>query len=123
MAEGKKYIVKQLGSFDETRQVLKFALKLPSYCKTLLGVSIFSPELITGSSSSLNTELSLWLNNQSSPVGNYLFSLGYHTLDDQESRMFDVNQELMNGNEISGYVKYLAGTLPYDIHLILECKM
>ncbi|MCB0805386.1 MAG: hypothetical protein KDC05_06270 [Bacteroidales bacterium] len=123
MAEGKKYIVKQLGSFDETKQVIKFSWKLPSYCKALTGVTLFSPELIQNSAANLNAELSIWLNNQNTPVGNYLFTLGYHQSDDQQSRMFDVNQELIKGKEITGFVKYLVGALPFNIHLILECKL
>jgi len=123
MAERKKYIVQQLGNLDETTQVLKFAYKLPSYCKTLLGISLFSPDLIINSATNINAELSLWMNNHNSPVGNYLFALGYHALDEQQSRMFDVNQKLVKGSEITGYVKYLAGVLPFDIHLVLECKM
>jgi hypothetical protein len=119
----KKYIVKQLGSFDETKQVIKFSWKLPSYCKVLTGVTLFSPELIISSASSLNAELSIGLNNQNSQVGNYLFTLGYPELDDQQIRMVDVNQKLVKGNEVTGYVKYLAGSLPYSIHLILECKL
>lgn len=123
MAARKKYIVKELGSLDETNPVIKFAYKLPSYCKTLSGISLFSPMMISESASQINAELSMWINNQRTPVGNCLFTLGYHAIDNQECRMVDVNQELIRGREITGYVKYLAGAESFDIHLILECKM
>jgi hypothetical protein len=119
----KKYIVKQLGSFEETKQVIKFSWKLPSYCKVLTGVTLFSPDLIVSTAAKLNTELSIGLNNQNSQVGNYMYTLGYPELDDQQSRMVDVNQKLNKGTEVTGYVKYLEGTLPYTIHLILECEL
>lgn len=123
MPAEKKYIVKPLGSLDETNPVIKFAFKLPSYCKVLSSISLFSPELSRVSASQINAELSMWINNQKTPIGNCLFTLGYPALDDQLSRLVDVNQELIKGNELTGYVKYLAGAETFNIHLILECKM
>jgi len=123
MAIGKIYIVKQLGSLDETNPVIKFAWKLPSYCKRLSGISLFSPRMIRLPAAEINAELSMWINNQKSPVGNCFFTLGYPALDEQECQMADVNQELIKGREITGFVKYLAGAGTFDIHLILECKM
>jgi len=122
MTRQRKYIVKSLGVLDETSQVIKFAYKLPSYCNTLSGVMLFSPTMIKAEATALNAELSLWINNRQSEIGNHLFTLGYHTIDEQECRMVDVNHELKKSMEITGYVKYLYGDLPFDIHLILECK-
>lgn len=119
----KKIIVKQLGSFEQDNQLIKFACKLPSYCKELTGISLFSPEMVIEQALELNAELSLWVNNNQTPVGNVLFTLGFHEVDNQECRMMDVNQGLDNGKELRGYVRYLAGKLPFGIHLILECRM
>ncbi len=123
MVAKRKYIIKQLGNLDETNPVIKFAWKLPSYCKRLSGISLFSPEMTRIETAEINAELSMWVNNHKTPVGNCLFTLSHHALDEQECRMQDVNQVLFSGREITGYVKYLAGTETYNIHLILECKM
>lgn len=123
MSAERKYIVKQLGSLDETNPVIKFAYKLPSYCNTLCGIFLFSPLMMRLEAAEINAEISMWINNRKSPVGNYLFTMGYHSLDEQECRMVDVNQKLIKGREITGYVKYLAGEITFDVHLILECKI
>lgn len=123
MSAARKYIVRLLGDLDETNRVIKFACKLPSYCKRLSGISLFSPEMTRIETAEINAELSMWINDQKTPVGNCLFTLSHHALDEQECRMQDVNQVLFSGREITGYVKYLAGTEAFEIHLILECKM
>jgi hypothetical protein len=123
MVANRKYIVKHLGSLDENNPVIKFAFKLPSYCKVLSGISLFSPKMIQSEATEINAELSMWINDQKTPVGNCLFSLGYHAIDMQECRMVDVNQGLIGGREITGFVKHLGGAETFDIHLILECKM
>jgi len=123
MGANKKYIVKHVGSLDDNNPVIKFAYKLPSYCKVLSGITLFSPIMIQTEATEINAELSIWVNDQKTPVGNCLFSLGYHAIDMQECKMLDVNQALIKGREITGYVRHLAGDETFDIHLILECKI
>ena len=122
-AKDRKYIVKDLGMLDGIGRVKKFAFKLPSYCKRLLTVHVFSPELIQSPSENLDVELSLIINNQNSPVGNVLFSLGYPTIDDQQLRAMFIYQQLKAGTELSCYIKQLAGENDFGVHLIIECSL
>ena len=102
MSGRRKYIIKDVGNLDQNNRVIKFAWKLPSYCRELTGIMLFSANRVTQPATELNAEVSMWLNNQGTPVGNCFFPLGYHEPDDQECRMLDVNRQLIPGTECTG---------------------
>jgi hypothetical protein len=120
----KIYFAHEIGTVsDGGTEYIDFALKIPVGYKTLKSISLFSPEMITGSSDVRNIELGMWVNNKKTPVGNWHFVLGYHDLDDHRKRTIDVNQNIMPNNEITGFIKYLAGTGDITVRLILEFEI
>lgn len=107
---------------SEGNQYLEFDFKLPSHYKRLVAVNVISNSCFGRPTLLQNVELSVWVNNHKTSVGNHIFALGYHSLDDITPRHLIVNQEIIPNNEINGFVKYLDGTGTIDIQLLLTLE-
>jgi len=118
-----KHFIFPVGDLSsEGNQYLEFAFKLPSHYKRLIAVNVFSPSYFGRPTDLQNVELSLSVNNQKTHVGNHIFALGYHALDDNTPRHMIVNQEIIPNNEINGFIKYLDGAAIIDIQLLLTLE-
>lgn len=120
-----KIIIQSLGEFTAENQVIDVAFKLPSYVESIEKVMVFSPERINNVASTLEVELSLWMNNWASKIGNIFFPLGHgdEDIDGDPEPSFVCNKTVESNTEVNGYVKCLDYTDDFTVKLYLFCKL
>ena len=120
-----KWIVINAGSLTNAGDFVKFSIKAPAHCKRVLGVFPFSEEMCKTQAENLDVLLSLSLNNKAVNSVCAPFTLGYNDEDNTKSRMLRIDEELLAGQKISGYVEKLYPTViipTYNVRIYLKCE-
>ncbi len=121
-----KWLIINAGTLINYGDFVKFSVNAPKHCKRLLGAFPYSRELYCYQEDVTGVNLSLSVNNRAVTLLSQPFSLGHNDDDNSQSRMVRLDEPLISGQKISGFVENIseleAGT-PFNVSIYLKCEL